>query len=106
MEKMKAVICTKYGPPEVLKLKEVKKPIPKDNEVLIKVHATAVTASDCIIRSFTMPGDYKFPIKQIMELMMRFYIGFTKPKKPILGLVLSGEIETVCTVIKRSKKGD
>ena len=80
---MKAVICTKYGPPEVLQLKEVGKPIPKHNEVLIKIHATAVTASDCIIRGFNMPGDHKFPMKQIMGLMMRLYVGFTKPRKPI-----------------------
>ncbi len=106
MEKMKAIVCTKYGPPEVLQLKEVEKPIPKDNEVLIKIHATAVTASDCIIRSFTMPGDHKFPKKQIMELMMRLYVGFTKPKNPILGLVLSGDIESVGKDIKQFKKGD
>jgi len=106
MEKMKAVICTKYGPPEVLQLKEVDKPISKDNEVLIKIHATAVTASDCIIRGFNMPGDHKFPMRQIMGLMMRFYVGFTKPKKPILGLVLSGEIESTGKDIKRFKTGD
>ncbi len=103
---MKAVICTKYGPPEVLKVKEVDKPIPKDNEVLIKIHATAVTASDCIIRSFNMPGDPKFPMKQIMGLMMRLYVGFKKPKKPILGLVLSGEIESHGKDIKQFKTGD
>jgi len=106
MEKMKAVVCTKYGPPEVLQLKEVGKPVPKDNEVLIKIHATAVTASDCIIRGFNMPGDHKFPVKQIMGIMMRFYVGFTKPKNPILGLVLSGEIESPGKDIKRFKAGD
>lgn len=103
---MKAVICTKYGPPEVLKLKEVDKPILKDNEVLIKIHATAVTASDCIIRGFNMPGDPKFPMKQIMGLMMKLYVGFTKPRKQILGLVLSGEIESHGKDIKRFKTGD
>jgi len=106
MEKMKAVVCTKYGPPEVLQLKEVGKPVPKDNEVLIKIHATAVTASDCIIRGFNMPGDHKFPMKQIMGLMMRFYVGFTKPKNPILGLVLSGEIVFPGKDIKKFKTGD
>jgi len=106
MSKMKAVICTKYGPPEVLQLEEVEKPIPKDNEVLIKNCATAVTASDCIIRGFNMPGDHKFPMKQIMNLMMRFYVGFSKPKNPILGLVLSGEIESAGKDIKRFKVGD
>lgn len=106
MKKMKAVICTKYGPPEVLQLKEVEKPIPKDNEVLIKIQATAVTASDCIIRGFNMPGDHKFPMKQIMGLMMSLYVGFTKPRKPILGLVLSGEIESHGKDIKQFKTGD
>ncbi len=106
MEKMKAIVCTKYGPPEVLQLKEVAKPIPKNNEVLIKIHATAVTASDCIIRGFKMPGRQGFPKKQIMELMMRLYVGFTKPRNPILGLVLSGDIESVGKDIKQFKKGD
>jgi len=106
MEKMKAVICTKYGPPEVLQLQDVKKPIPKENEVLIKIHATAVTASDCIIRGFNLPGDHKFPMKQIVGLMMRLYVGFTKPKKPILGLVLSGVIESHGKDIKQFKTGD
>ena len=103
---MKAIVCTKYGPPEVLQLKEVEKPVPKDNEVLIKIHATAVTASDCIVRGFKMPGRHRFPKKQIMELMMRLSIGFTKPRNPILGLVLSGGIESVGKDIKRFKKGD
>ena len=106
MEKMKAIVCEKYGPPEVLQLKEVEKPKPGENEVLIKIHATAVTASDCIIRGFNMPGDHKFPVKQIMELMMRVQVGFTKPKNPILGLVLSGEIESLGKDIKQFKTGD
>jgi NADPH:quinone reductase-like Zn-dependent oxidoreductase len=106
MEKMKAVLCTKYGPPEVLHLNEVVKPKPKKNEVLIRIIATAVTASDCIIRSFNMPGDHKFPMKQILGLMMRFYVGFTKPKNPVLGLVLSGEIEETGQDIKQFKIGD
>jgi len=106
MEKMKGIICAKYGPPEVLQLKEVEKPIPKNNEVLIKIHATCVTASDCIIRGFNMPGKLRFPKKQIMELMMKFYVGFKKPRKPILGLVLSGEIESAGKDIKQFKIGD
>jgi NADPH:quinone reductase-like Zn-dependent oxidoreductase len=103
---MKAIVCTRYGPPEVLQLTEVEKPVPKDDEVLIKIHATAVTASDCIVRGFNMPGNLRFPKKQIMGLMMRLTLGFTKPKSPILGLVLSGDIESVGKDIKRFKKGD
>jgi NADPH:quinone reductase-like Zn-dependent oxidoreductase len=103
---MKAIVCTKYGPPEVLELREVDKPVPKDDEVLIKKHATAATASDSIVRGFKMPGNPRFPKKQIMNLMMRFYVGFTKPRKSILGLIVSGEIESAGKEIKRFKKGD
>ena len=103
---MKAIVCTKYGPPEVLQLKEVEKPTPKNNEVLIKVRTTTVTASDCIIRGFKMPGGLGFPKKQIMELMMRFVVGFTKPRNPIIGLVLAGDIESVGKDVKQFKKGD
>lgn len=93
MKKMKAVICTKYGEPNVLKLTEVKKPIPKENEILVKIHSTAVTASDCLLRGLNVPGGHRFPIKQLMKFGMRMFIGFTKPRNPILGLVFSGIIE-------------
>jgi NADPH:quinone reductase-like Zn-dependent oxidoreductase len=84
---MKAIICTKYGLPEVLQLNEVEKPSPKDNEVLLKIFATSVMASDCIIRGFKLPITMWIPA--------RFALGLTKPRKAILGLVLSGEIEKV-----------
>ncbi len=103
---MKAIKCTKYGPPEVLQLAAMEKPTPKNDQVLIRIHATAVTASDCIIRAFKMPGNPKFPQKQIMELMMRIFIGFTKPRNSIIGLVLSGEIEAVGKDIRQFKIGD
>ena len=95
---MKAVICTKYGPPEVLQLKEVEKPIPKDNEVLIKIYATSVTASDIFIRSSDLPVRFLIP--------MRLMLGLTKPRKSIIGLVLAGEIESTGKNIKRFKTGD
>ena len=95
---MKAVICTKYGPPEVLQFKEVEKPIPKDNEVLIKIYATAVTASDIFIRSSDLPVQFLIP--------MRLMLGLTKPRKSIIGLVLAGEIESTGKNIKRFKTGD
>ena len=86
---MKAIVCTKYGPPEVLQLKEVEKPVPKNNHVLIKIYATAVTASDTIVRGF------KLPVWHPMGLMMGLVFGFKRPRNPILGLVLAGEVESV-----------
>jgi len=98
MEKMKAFICTKYGPPEVLQLREVEKPLPKDNEVLIKIYATAVTASDIFIRSSQLPIQFLIP--------MRLMLGLTKPRKSIIGLVLAGEIESIGKDVKRFRIGD
>ena len=98
MEKMKAIICTKYGPPEVLKMKEVEKPAPKDDEVLIKIFATAVTASDIFIRGSQIPIQFWIP--------MRIMLGLTKPRKSIIGLVLAGKIESVGKNVKRFKPGD
>jgi len=95
---MKAIVCTKYGPPEVLQLKEVAKPAPKDNELLIKIHATTVTSGDSRIRSFTVPLSF--------WLLARIALGIRKPKKAILGGVLAGEIESVGKDVKLFKKGD
>ena len=95
---MKAIVCTKYGPPEVLQLKEVAKPSPKDDEVLIKIFATAVTASDIFIRGSQIPVKF--------WILMRLAIGLTKPRKSIIGLVLAGEIKSTGKNIKRFKTGD
>ena len=95
---MKAVICTRYGPPEVLQIQEVAKPIPKDNEVLIKVHATSVTAGDIRIRSYTYARWFWLP--------GRFMFGITKPRKTIPGDEIAGEIESVGKDVKIFKKGD
>ena len=85
---MKAIIWTRYGPPDVLQLKEVERPVPKHNEVLIKVYATTVTAGDCEARGLKFPMWLSFP--------MRLYIGLRKPKRRvILGQELAGEIEAV-----------
>ena len=95
---MKAIVCTKYGPPEVLQLKEVEKPTPKNNEVLIKIYATAVTASDCLLRGAEFPF--------IMSLVMRLVLGFTKPRKSIIGFVLAGDVEAVGKGVKLFRKGE
>ena len=97
---MKAVIFTKYGPPEVLKFREVEKPAPKDNEVLIKVHATTVHRGDTRMRSLNIPG----PKWQV--LLARIFLGIRKPKKAILGMELSGKIETVGKNVTLFKIGD
>jgi NADPH:quinone reductase-like Zn-dependent oxidoreductase len=101
---MKAVVCTKYGPPEVLQLKEVEKPKPKDNEVLIKIHATTVHIGDTKIRSFK-PG-LGFVKDLLVKTIMRIIIGFTGPRKKILGMELAGEIEATGKDVNLFKKGD
>ena len=88
------------SPPEVLRLKEIAKPVPKDNEVLVKIHATMVTSSDCIVRGFRISRWHPIGI------MMGLVLGFTKPRNPILGMVLAGEIESAGKDVKRFKKGD
>jgi NADPH:quinone reductase-like Zn-dependent oxidoreductase len=100
MTKMKAAICTKYGVPEVLKIVEVEKPVPKDNEVCIKVYAAGVTASDILMRTCASNLSLQF------RIIMRFILGFTKPKRQILGAVFAGKIETVGKTINRFKLGD
>ncbi len=95
---MKAIICTKYGPPNVLQLQNVEKPKPKKNEVLVKIHATSVSTGDCRIRGFNSPLLFWIP--------MRIILGFRKPRKPILGVELSGEIEDIGTDVTQFKKGD
>jgi 2-desacetyl-2-hydroxyethyl bacteriochlorophyllide A dehydrogenase len=92
-------VWTKYGPPDGLQLREVEKPIPKENEILIKVHATTVTAGDCEMRRLELPLMLSFP--------MRLYAGFLRPKRiPILGQELAGEVEQVGRDVHTFKAGD
>lgn len=95
---MKAIVASQYGPPEVLHLQQVEKPTPKDNELLIKVHATTVTAGDRRMRSFTVPPMFWIPA--------RLTLGLTKPKQPIFGMELAGEVEAVGKNVTRFKAGD
>jgi len=101
---MKTIICPKYGPPEVLQFKEVEKPFPKDNEVLIKVIATTVHIGDTKVRRLE-PGlgpviDFFF------KPMMRIILGFNGPRKKIIGMELAGDIEAVGKNVTLFKIGD
>jgi len=98
METMKAVVCTKYGPPEVLRIVQYKKPIPKDDEVLINIYATSVTNSDIFIRSSRISLQYLIP--------MRIMIGIRKPRKEIIGEVFSGIVTEIGPKITRFHVGD
>ena len=101
---MKAIICTKYGPPEVLQIVEVEKPTPKDNEVLIKVHATTVHIGDTKVRRLE-PG--MGPVKDFFfKPMMRIMLGFRGPRNKILGMELAGDIEAIGKNVTLFKIGD
>ena len=95
---MRAIVYRQYGPPDVLRLEEVDKPTPRRNEVLIKVHATTVSAGDVRMRGFVVPRS--------MWLFARLYLGLLKPKRTILGMELAGEVEAVGEQVTLFKKGD
>lgn len=96
---MKAIVWTKYGSPEGLRLQEIEKPVPKDDEILVKIHAAGVTAGDCEMRRLQLPLGLSFP--------MRVYAGLFKPKRiPILGQELAGEVVDVGNNVNTFIKGD
>jgi NADPH:quinone reductase-like Zn-dependent oxidoreductase len=95
---MKAAIYEKYGPPEVLQIKDIEKPTPKDNEVLIQMYATTVTSGDARMRGFNVPP--------LMWLPMRLFLGFTNPRNPILGVEISGIVEAIGKDVTLFKNGD
>ncbi len=99
METMKAILCPKYGAAEVLQIRQVNKPIPKKDEVLIKIYATSVTNSDIFIRSSKLPS-------KMMLIPFRLMMGIRGPRNPIIGEVFAGRIEAVGTGINRFKPGD
>src|SRR5665648_528284 len=101
MDKMKAILCTKYGPPEVLVLGEVLKPHPKRTEVSIKVHATAVNSGDCRMRSLNLSG-----VPFLQRIFARLVLGISKPRRPVQGLWLAGEIEAVGESVTLFHVGD
>ncbi len=95
---MKAIVLTKFGPPDVLQLREVAKPAPKDDEVLIRIYATTVTAGDCELRSLKLPFWLRLPLQ--------IYVSRIRSGNVILGQELAGEIESAGKDVKRFKKGD
>jgi len=95
---MKAVICTNYGLPEVLQIQEVTNPIPNENQILIKIIATAINSGDVRVRSLDVKG--------FMKVIMRLVLGISRPRKPILGTVFSGVVESIGDNVSKFKIGD
>ncbi len=95
---MKAVVCTRYGPPEVLRVEEIATPVPRKNEVRIRIGATAVTSSDTYVRGLRLSPAYR--------IMGRLALGWNAPRQPVLGMVLSGEVDSVGPDVRSFKVGD
>jgi len=95
---MQAVVCTRYGSPEVLRLEELATPVPRKNEVRIRILATAVTSSDCYVRGLRLSPAYR--------IMARLILGWNAPRQPVLGMVLSGEVDSVGSDVRSFEVGD
>jgi NADPH:quinone reductase-like Zn-dependent oxidoreductase len=103
---MRAVVYTEYGPPDVLQLKEVDKPAPKANELLIKVYATSVGYGDLLARNFKAISPRRFNMPWLFWFMARLFFGWRKPKVNILGGEFAGEVESVGKDVRTFKPGD
>ena len=95
---MRAVICTRYGPPEVLQLAEVERPTPRRNQIRIRIFATSVNFSDILARGLKVPRRYR--------ILFRLLAGWTAPRRRILGMVLAGDVESVGRNVTSFKAGD
>ena len=103
---MKAIVYTEYGPPEVLQLKEIEKPVPKDHEILIQIYAAPVNYGDLLARNFKNTPLRKFNMPLLLWLPSLLYFGITKPRVNILGSEFAGEIEAVGNNVTQFKAGD
>src|SRR5437868_14232803 len=97
---MRAVVCNRYGGPDVLHIEEVEKPLPKDNEILVRIHAVAVTRADCATRQANRNSGRGF------EIVSRAIFGLRRPRQPILGGDFSGVVEAVGPAVKEFAAGD
>jgi len=95
---VKAIVATKYGPPEVLQVQEIPQPIPQEHEILVRVRATTVNAGDCRMRAFDVPPVFWLP--------GRLLLGITRPKNPVFGMELAGDVAAVGPGVSRFKPGD
>jgi NADPH:quinone reductase-like Zn-dependent oxidoreductase len=95
---MKAAVCERYGPPEVVQIREVPTPVPADDEVLVEVHAATVNSGDARLRALRVPRGLKLPV--------RLKMGLTKPKQPILGFEVAGDVEAVGSAVTGFQPGD
>lgn len=95
---MRAIVCEKYGPPEVLQLKELDKPEPRDTDLLIKIYNTTVISGDCRVRGLNTPQGFRF--------LMRLALGFNRPRQAILGTELAGRVEAIGARVSQFKVGD
>ena len=95
---MKAAVCERYGPPEVVQVREVPKPVPADGEVLVKAFATTVNSGDARVRALRVPRG--------LGVAMRLKLGLTKPKQPVLGFEMAGQVEAVGSAVTRFQPGD